>query len=71
MKKTWIDESYEDVNPEMQVGMTFTIEPIFTEGSSDLKLLEDNWTLVTQDGGWASQFEHTVLVTPTGVEILT
>ena len=54
--------------------MTFTIEPILIEGpSGDLKDsdMSDGWTMVSKSGGWSAQWEHTLLVTPDGVEILT
>jgi len=56
---------------ELLPGMIFTIEPMITEGSAESNEWSDNWTVVTQDGGRAAQFEHTVLITETGVEILT
>jgi methionyl aminopeptidase len=56
---------------ELLPGMIFTIEPMITEGSPDCDEWSDNWTVVTRDGGRAAQFEHTVLITETGVEILT
>ena len=56
---------------ELLPGMVFTIEPMLTEGTANCKEWEDNWTVVTKDGGRAAQFEHTVLITETGVEILT
>ena len=52
-------------------GMTFTIEPMINEGSWRDRLWSDGWTVVTADGRRSAQFEHTVLVTETGVEILT
>ncbi|PGH17492.1 methionine aminopeptidase, type I [Helicocarpus griseus UAMH5409] len=52
-------------------GMTFTIEPILTLGKPREIYWPDNWTNVTADGKWTAQFEHTLLVTETGVEILT
>jgi methionyl aminopeptidase len=55
----------------MQPGMTFTIEPMLTLGSIDYTIWPDGWTVVTQDGRRSAQFEHTVLVTDTGHEILT
>lgn len=55
----------------MQPGMVFTIEPAVTEGARDTLLLEDGWTLSTEDGSRCAQFEHTVLITESGVEILT
>ena len=52
-------------------GMTFTIEPMISLGSYRDKTWPDNWTSVTQDGSRTAQFEHTLLVTETGVEVLT
>jgi len=57
--------------PEMKPGMTFTIEPMINLGVKDGKLLKDGWTVVTRDKKWSAQFEHTILVTPDGHEILT
>jgi methionyl aminopeptidase len=55
----------------LKPGMTFTIEPMINIGSWKVELLDDEWTAVTADGSLSAQFEHTVLVTETGVEILT
>lgn len=55
----------------MEPGMTFTIEPVLGQGSRDVELLEDGWTCITTDGSRTAQFEHTVLITDNGVEILT
>ena len=55
----------------LRAGMAITIEPLVTLGDPTLDLLPDGWTLVTRDGAWSAQFEHTVLVTPEGREILT
>ncbi|KAI9294824.1 methionine aminopeptidase [Neoconidiobolus thromboides FSU 785] len=55
----------------MQSGMTFTIEPIVSQGSPIGKMWPDGWTIVTEDGSRSAQFEHTVLITNDGVEILT
>ncbi|PKI60500.1 hypothetical protein CRG98_019154 [Punica granatum] len=55
----------------MVEGQTFTIEPILTMGSIECRTWPDNWTTVTADGGPAAQFEHTILITRTGAEILT
>ena len=55
----------------LQEGMTFTIEPMLTLGSPEIRVLDDEWTVVTKDGKWSAQFEHTVLVTRKGHEILT
>jgi methionyl aminopeptidase len=52
-------------------GMVFTVEPMLNEGTYDFKILGDRWTVVTQDGKLSAQFEHTVAVTSSGVEILT
>lgn len=52
-------------------GMIFTIEPMINAGRYQTKLLKDNWTAITIDGSLSSQWEHTVLVTESGVEILT
>ena len=54
-----------------KVGMTFTIEPMLTLGSFRDNLWPDNWTSSTRDGSWSAQFEHTLLVTEDGVEVLT
>lgn len=55
----------------LEPGMIFTIEPMLTEGNSDCFEWNDAWTVATVDGGRAAQFEHTVLITENGVEILT
>jgi methionyl aminopeptidase len=56
---------------ELKKGMTFTIEPMINMGKPDLRILEDNWTAVTQDGAMSAQYEHTILVTDDGHEVLT
>lgn len=55
----------------MLPGMTFTIEPMINLGTWRTKVLKDGWTAVTADGSLSAQFEHTVLVTKDGVEVLT
>jgi methionyl aminopeptidase len=55
----------------MEEGMTFTIEPMITEGTWEDLLWDDGWTAVTADGLRTAQFEHTILVTAAGAEILT
>jgi len=55
----------------MTPGMAFTIEPMLTLGMPDVVLWDDQWTIVTLDGEPSAQFEHTVLVTDDGVEVLT
>ncbi|KAL5005096.1 hypothetical protein ScPMuIL_018552 [Solemya velum] len=62
--------TYED-DAVMEEGMTFTIEPIISEGSPEIRILEDGWTVVSLDDSRSAQFEHTVLITSSGVEILT
>jgi len=57
--------------PEMKPGMTFTIEPMINIGKKDCKLLSDGWTVLTRDKSLSAQFEHTILVTESGYEILT
>ena len=52
-------------------GMCFTIEPMISLGSYKDKTWPDDWTSATQDGSWTAQFEHTLLVTEKGVEVLT
>ena len=52
-------------------GMTFTIEPCVNLGGAAVRILPDDWTVVTADGSLSAQFEHTILVTPDGCEVLT
>lgn len=56
---------------ELQPGMTFTVEPMVNAGKRHVRLLPDGWTVVTKDHSLSAQWEHTVLVTPTGVDVLT
>ncbi|XP_066345911.1 methionine aminopeptidase 1B, chloroplastic-like isoform X1 [Miscanthus floridulus] len=56
---------------QMIEGQTFTIEPIISMGSIDCDMWDDGWTAVTTDGSLTVQFEHTILITRTGAEILT
>ena len=56
---------------KLQEGMTFTIEPMINLGKKEVKLLSDGWTVITKDRTLSAQWEHTVLVTQTGVEVLT
>lgn len=55
----------------IEAGMTFTIEPMLTLGTYHYDLWDDGWTVVTKDGSFSAQFEHTLLVTSDGAEILT
>ncbi len=56
---------------ELKPGMTFTIEPMINAGKAAVKLMPDDWTVVTKDHKITAQWEHTILVTDTGYEILT
>ncbi|MDH5649399.1 MAG: type I methionyl aminopeptidase [Gammaproteobacteria bacterium] len=56
---------------ELKAGMTFTIEPMVNAGKKEVKLMPDNWTVVTRDHSLSAQWEHTILVTPEGHEVLT
>lgn len=55
----------------LEPGMTFTVEPMLTLGSEDWYMWDDTWTVLTKDGSWAAQWEHTLVVTDDGAEILT
>ncbi|NOS87808.1 MAG: type I methionyl aminopeptidase, partial [Methylococcaceae bacterium] len=55
----------------LEAGMIITIEPMINLGKKEVKVLPDGWTAVTKDRSLSAQFEHTILVTPTGYEILT
>jgi methionyl aminopeptidase len=55
----------------LRPGMTFTIEPMINAGKRHTRLLPDGWTVVTKDHSLSAQWEHTVLVTETGYEVLT
>ncbi len=56
---------------ELKEGMTFTIEPMINLGKKEGRILKDGWTVITKDKKWSAQFEHTILVTKDGSEILT
>ena len=62
------DERFDTV---MEVGMTFTIEPMLTLGTHEYDMWDDGWTVVTKDRKRTAQFEHTLVVTENGAEILT
>lgn len=57
--------------PELLSGMTFTIEPMINAGKAAISELPDGWTIVTKDRSLSAQWEHTILVTESGVEVLT
>jgi methionyl aminopeptidase len=63
--------THEMRNVKLRAGMTIAIEPIVNAGSKRTRILRDRWTAVTVDNALSAQFEHTVLVTKTGYEILT
>ncbi len=56
---------------ELKEGMTFTIEPMINAGRKEIKMLNDGWTVVTKDRSLSAQWEHTLLVTESGFEVLT
>ncbi len=62
------DPAYDD---PIEVGMTFTIEPMLCLGTTEWDMWPDGWTVTTRDGRASAQFEHTLLVTPDGAEVLT
>jgi methionyl aminopeptidase len=60
-----------NTGPLLKAGMTFTIEPMVNAGKRHVKVLNDGWTVVTKDHNLSAQWEHTVLVTEAGCEVLT
>jgi len=62
------DPEHDDL---IEVGMTFTIEPMLNLGGREIEMWDDGWTVVTADRRPSAQFEHTLLVTPGGAEVLT
>ncbi|UKP00167.1 type I methionyl aminopeptidase [Nostoc sp. UHCC 0870] len=60
-----------DKGKRLRPGMVFTIEPMINEGTYEVEMLNDGWTAVTRDRKLSAQFEHTIVVTEDGVEILT
>lgn len=56
---------------ELKPGMTFTIEPMINAGKAAIRHLPDGWTVTTKDSSLSAQWEHTVLVTDDGYEVLT
>ena len=60
-----------DTGLQLLPGMTFTVEPMVNAGRRDVRLLPDGWTVITRDHSLSAQWEHTVLVTDSGVEVLT
>lgn len=60
-----------NIGGKMLPGMTFTIEPILSQGSMEIEILDDGWTAVTVDDSRTAQVEHTILITDTGCDVLT
>ncbi len=58
------------LGPKLRPGMIFTVEPMINQGAPQWNMLPDGWTVVTRDGKLSAQFEHTIVVTPDGPEIL-
>jgi len=55
----------------LKEGMALALEPMINAGKADVRVLKDDWTVVTQDGKWSAHFEHTVALTDNGPEVLT
>jgi methionine aminopeptidase len=70
-KKCYMCFRNNDGTARITPGMIFTVEPMINQGVWRHKLLDDHWTAVTADGKRSAQFEHTVIVTDAGSEILT
>lgn len=60
-----------DTGPWLDKGMTIAIEPMVTLGTDQVVVAPDGWTILTADGSWSAHFEHTVLITEDGAEIIT
>jgi methionyl aminopeptidase len=60
-----------NTGPWLSKDMTIAIEPMVTLGTERVRVAKDNWTILTADGSWSAHFEHTVLITEKGAEILT
>ena len=60
-----------NTGPWLDKGMTIAIEPMATLGTDRVYVAEDGWTILTADGSWAAHFEHTILITEDGAEIIT
>lgn len=57
--------------PRLEAGMTLAVEPMINEGTDDVDILDDDWTVVTSDGKLSAHYENTILITKEGAEILT
>lgn len=60
-----------DMGQRLRAGMAITVEPMINLGTAEVRLLADNWMVVTERGRLSAQFEHTVVVTKTGAEVMT
>ncbi|MHB1865135.1 MAG: type I methionyl aminopeptidase [Candidatus Saccharimonadales bacterium] len=60
-----------NTGPWLEKNMTIAIEPMVTLGKEDVKVAKDGWTILTADNSWSAHFEHTVLITDNGADILT
>lgn len=60
-----------NTGPWLEKGMTIALEPMVTLGGDAVYMANDGWTILTKDGSWSAHFEHTVLITEAGAEILT
>lgn len=60
-----------NTGPWLDSGMTIAIEPMVTLGTDQVYIAEDGWTVLTRDGAWSAHFEHTILITDDGAEIIT
>jgi len=58
------------INWKLRPGMVIAVEPMLVSGSHEVETLDDNWTVVTKDGGWSAHFEHSVAIMPDGPRIL-
>ena len=67
----YVSSSYRVSDPVLREGMTLAIEPMLNQGGDSVKLLDDGWTVVTEDGKLSAHFEDTVAVTRDGAEVLT
>lgn len=67
----YVDDKFKNFGQKIEPGMTFTIEPMINLGSPDCVILEDNWTAVSIDKKLSAQYEHMILCTESGYEILT
>jgi methionyl aminopeptidase len=57
--------------PKLVRGLALAVEPMVTLGSKEVRLAQDEWTILTSDGSWAAHFEHTFTLTPSGAWVLT